>query len=183
MYMCSLIEEAAPPFAVSKRDREIKRKMWGIWTMCRSGGGEEHQHQPYCITIKKKWTRNSVSIWPGLSRVKLLSLSSWLKFRFLSLDPISTLDLSSMTMNRENLLRNRFRLDGNDCNLLGQSLIPWEERDRFGRCQKGILERGLCREFLPSGQVGPDCLAALPAWPNHLYRLLLQSALSFLKFL
>ena len=35
--MCSQMKEAAPPFAVSKRGREVKTKRRGIWTMGRSG--------------------------------------------------------------------------------------------------------------------------------------------------
>lgn len=38
MYMYSLIKEAAPPFAVSKRGRKVKKERRGIWIMCRGGG-------------------------------------------------------------------------------------------------------------------------------------------------
>lgn len=78
------------------------------------------------------------------------SLSSCLKSRCLSLDPMSTLDFLAMAMNRENLLRNRFRLDGSAVIEISWDRVNTMKRKRtFGRYQKGILKRCLRREFLP----------------------------------
>ena len=120
--------------------------------MCRGGGrgsGGENGSAVPCYTTGPSRKSEQGGFQLSSSRPNCpLSPFPGPNSRLLGWDPASTLGISAMAMNREYLLRKRFRLDGSDCTLLGTEFDTIRRKVQTWNVEFAKHLRDLCKEFL-----------------------------------